>query len=284
MWLWEEFNLAGVFRLFSMLALTIRTYWLIHSTLVFGMRRIRGPEYDRLIDNFMKAVTKRFGRDTLIQFEDFANVNAFPILDRYKNDYCTFNDDIQGQAIFGTATVVVAGLLAATRVTKQKLSEQKIVFLGAGSAGLGVAELCVLQMMDEGLSREAACDNIFVLNSKGLITKERAKTLSPRHQQFAKDLPDTKGLLDVIKMVKPNALMGPRLVLAWDHTLEDNVVLKQVVKVYTADPVDAIRPFPGISTVFGAFTPEILREMAEINARTDYFCSFESYQQIRVYG
>ncbi|KAK6053956.1 malic enzyme, NAD binding domain protein [Cooperia oncophora] len=89
-------------------------------------------------------------------------------------------------------------------------------------------------MMDEGLSREAACDNIFVLNSKGLITKERAKTLSPRHQQFAKDLPDTKGLLDVIKMVKPNALMG-------------------------------------ISTVFGAFTPEILREMAEINAQPIIF-------------
>ncbi|PIO63284.1 malic enzyme, NAD binding domain protein [Teladorsagia circumcincta] len=108
----------------------------------------------------------------------------------------------------GTAAIVVAGLLATTRVTKTKLSETKIVFLGAGAAGLGVAELCVAQMMDEGLTKEQASANIFMLNSKGLITKERAKGLTALHQQFAKDLPETPKLLDVIKMVKPNALMG----------------------------------------------------------------------------
>ncbi|KAK6041337.1 malic enzyme domain protein, partial [Cooperia oncophora] len=91
-------------------------------------RRVRGPEYELLLDNFMKAATKRFGRDTLIQFEDFAFENAFMLLDRYKNEYCVFNDDIQG-----TAAVVVAGLLATTRVTGKKLSEQKLVFLGAGA-------------------------------------------------------------------------------------------------------------------------------------------------------
>ncbi|KAK6021152.1 malic enzyme, NAD binding domain protein, partial [Ostertagia ostertagi] len=86
----------------------------------------------------------------------------------------------------GTAAIVVAGLLATTRVTKVKLSQKKIVFLGAGAAGLGVAELCVAQMMDEGLTKEEASANIYMLNSKGLITKERAKGLTPLHQQFAK--------------------------------------------------------------------------------------------------
>ncbi|PIO70076.1 malic enzyme domain protein [Teladorsagia circumcincta] len=156
---------------------------LLDDPFYIGLRRkrVRGPEYDRLIDNFMKAVTKKFGRDTLIQFEDFAFQNAYTLLDRYRDEYCTFNDDIQG-----TAAVVVAGLLAATRVTKTKLSQQKIVFLGAGAAGLGIAELCVTQMLDEGISEQEARDKIFLLNSKGLITKDRAKTLTPRHQLYAK--------------------------------------------------------------------------------------------------
>ncbi|KAK5964831.1 Malic enzyme, partial [Trichostrongylus colubriformis] len=103
---------------------------LLDDPLYIGLRRnrVRGPEYTRLLDNFMKAVTKKFGRDTLIQFEDFAFQNAYTLLDRYKNEYCTFNDDIQG-----TAAIVVAGLIATTRVTKVKLSQSKIVFLGAGA-------------------------------------------------------------------------------------------------------------------------------------------------------
>ncbi|WKX95315.1 hypothetical protein Q1695_012065 [Nippostrongylus brasiliensis] len=207
---------------------------LLDDPFYIGLRRkrVRGPEYDRLIDNFMKAATKRFGRDTLIQFEDFAFQNAYTLLDRYKNDYCTFNDDIQG-----TAAVAVAGLLATTRVTKMKLSQQKIVFLGAGAAGLGIAQLCVEHMMEEGLSEQAARDNIFLLNSKGLITKNRVKNesrLAGRHELFAKDLPETASLLEVIKMVKPNALMG-------------------------------------ISTIGGAFTPEIIREMSKINSRPIIF-------------
>ncbi|KAK5966233.1 Malic enzyme [Trichostrongylus colubriformis] len=207
---------------------------LLDDPFYIGLRRkrVRGEEYDLLIDNFMKAVTKKFGRDTLIQFEDFAFAHAYTLLDRYKNDYCTFNDDIQG-----TAAIVLAGLLATTRVTRKKMSEMKIVFLGAGAAGLGIAELCVTQMVDEGLSEQEARDRIFLLNSKGLITKDRVakeERLTARHGLFAKDLPETPGLLDVIKMVKPNALMG-------------------------------------ISTVHGAFTPEIIREMAAINERPIIF-------------
>ncbi|PIO70051.1 malic enzyme domain protein [Teladorsagia circumcincta] len=144
-------------------------------------RRVRGPEYELLLDNFMKAATKRFGRDTLIQFEDFAFENAFMLLDRYKNEYCVFNDDIQG-----TAAVVVAGLLATTRVTGRKLSEQKMVFLGAGAAGLGVAELCVTQMIDEGISEKEACDRIYMMDVGGLITESRSRSLTDRHRKFAK--------------------------------------------------------------------------------------------------
>ncbi|KAE9417690.1 hypothetical protein Angca_010030, partial [Angiostrongylus cantonensis] len=204
---------------------------LLDNPFYTGLRRprVRGAEYDQLIDNFMIAVTKRFGSETLIQFEDFGFSNAYTLIDRYKNDYCTFNDDIQG-----TAAVAVAGLIATTRVTKVKLSQNKIVFFGAGEAGLGIAELCVRQMMDEGLTEEEARGNIFLLNSKGLITKDRAHTLTVRHQKFAKDLPQITSLLEVVKVVKANVLIG-------------------------------------VSTVSGAFTPEILSEMAKINARPIVF-------------
>ncbi|CAJ0605031.1 unnamed protein product [Cylicocyclus nassatus] len=204
---------------------------LLDDPFYIGLRRnrVRGPLYEELVDNFMKAVTKRFGRDTLIQFEDFAFANAFALLDKYKDEYCTFNDDIQG-----TAAVAVAGLLATTRVTKKKLSEQKILFLGAGSATLGISELIVAQMVEEGLTREEAQARIFLINSKGLVTKEKAVNLTARAKQYAKELPHTANLLEIVKMIKPNALLG-------------------------------------LSTVRGAFTPEVIQEMAKNNPRPIIF-------------
>ncbi|VDM65462.1 unnamed protein product, partial [Strongylus vulgaris] len=204
---------------------------LLNDPFYTGLRRprVRGPEYDSLLDNFMKACTKRFGRDTLIQFEDFGNQNAYRLLDRFKNDYCMFNDDIQG-----TASVVVAGLLATTRITKKKLSQQKLVFFGAGGAATGVAEMCVRQMVDEGLSEQEACANIHMIDIDGLITKSRSATLSDRHLRFAKDLPETKSLLEVVRTVRPGAIIGA-------------------------------------STVAGAFTEEVITEMAKINSRPIIF-------------
>ncbi|KAL6736821.1 hypothetical protein Aduo_007127 [Ancylostoma duodenale] len=203
----------------------------LEDPLYIGLRRkrVRGEEYDRLIDNFMKAVAKMYGRGTLVQFEDFAFENAYKFLDRYKDEYCVFNDDIQG-----TASVIVAGLIATTRVTNKKLCEQKFVFHGAGAAGLGIAELMVTHMLDEGATEEQACKCIYMNDIGGLVTKKRAEKMTERHRRFAKDLPETKNLFEIIKTVKPNGIIG-------------------------------------VSTQGGAFTPEIIKEMAAMNERPIIF-------------
>nr|P27443.1 RecName: Full=NAD-dependent malic enzyme, mitochondrial; Short=NAD-ME; Flags: Precursor [Ascaris suum] len=203
---------------------------LLNDPFYIGLRhkRVRGKDYDTLLDNFMKACTKKYGQKTLIQFEDFANPNAFRLLDKYQDKYTMFNDDIQG-----TASVIVAGLLTCTRVTKKLVSQEKYLFFGAGAASTGIAEMIVHQMQNEGISKEEACNRIYLMDIDGLVTKNR-KEMNPRHVQFAKDMPETTSILEVIRAARPGALIGA-------------------------------------STVRGAFNEEVIRAMAEINERPIIF-------------
>ncbi|KAK9507642.1 hypothetical protein O3M35_007454 [Rhynocoris fuscipes] len=179
---------------------------LLHDPLYIGLRqkRVIGPEYDELIDEFMQAVVKRYGQNTLIQFEDFGNHNAFRFLDKYRDKYCTFNDDIEG-----TASVAVAGLLAARRITKKKVSDNTFLFLGAGEAALGIANLCVKAMQTEGTSVPDARNKIWMMDIDGLLAKGRPEGRLEGHKAlYAKEHAVVKNLYELVKEVKPTILIG----------------------------------------------------------------------------
>ncbi len=190
-------------------------------------RRITGDEYTSFVDEFVDAVQKVFPH-CCIQFEDFTNKTAIPLLERHRNRVCCFNDDIQG-----TAAVAVAGLFGACRIMKNKVRDQRVLFYGAGSAAIGIAELCVLQMTREGLPEAEALKRCFLMNSKGLVTAESAG-LSDQQRRFAHANPATKDLLQVVEMVKPTALIG-------------------------------------VSTIANAFTPAVIAAMAKMNPRPILF-------------
>lgn len=163
-------------------------------------RRLRGPEYETLVEEFVLAVQETFP-GALIQFEDFATENAFRLLDRYRERICTFNDDIQG-----TAGVVLAGLLSAGRITGRALKDQKILFFGAGAAASGIANLIVSAMQTE-ISQEKARLNCWFVDSKGLVVKSRTD-LASHKKLYAHDHPFLQDLLGAIQALRPTALIG----------------------------------------------------------------------------
>ena len=196
-------------------------------------RRLRGPEYDSLVEEFVQAVKRRFPK-ALLQWEDFKKNNAFRLLERYRKTLTSFNDDIQG-----TAAVAVAGIVAGTRVTGIPLTAQRIVILGAGAAGVGIAALLRSTLRDAGLSGEALMQATANIDSKGLLVDDHpiddahkrefawSGALAARHG-LGSDQP--RGLLAVIRAFKPTVLVGT-----------------------SGEP--------------GAFTEEIVREMARHVAR-----------------
>ena len=202
---------------------------LLADPLYTGLRhkRIRGEVYDLIIEEFMAAVEMVFP-GVLVQFEDFGNSNAFRLLKRYRDRACTFNDDIQG-----TGSVALAGVLSALRITGQKMADQRVLFLGAGEAGIGIAENIVAYLVEEGMTAAEARQRCWFVDSKGLIVKGR-DSLTEHKLHFAHDHAPCGDLLSAVKSLKPTMLVG-------------------------------------VSGQPRSFTPEIITAMGEFNARPVIF-------------
>jgi len=176
---------------------------LLNDPLYIGLkqRRLRGAAYDDFVEEFIMAVEEVFPR-TLLQFEDFANINAFRLLDKYRERICCFNDDIQG-----TAAVTLAGIYSALRITGRRLREQKFLFLGAGEAGLGTADLTVSALVGGGLSEKEAREHCWFVDSKGLVVKSRSD-LSGHKRVYAHDHEFIPDFLTAVETLKPTAIIG----------------------------------------------------------------------------
>jgi malate dehydrogenase (oxaloacetate-decarboxylating)(NADP+) len=202
---------------------------LLDDDFYLGLRqpRVRGADYLAFVDEFVEAVQQLYPK-CCIQWEDFANFNAVPILERYREDTCTFNDDIQG-----TAGIALAGIFAALRLTKQKFADQRFLFLGAGSAATGIAELISLAMAREGMDLAAARDRNALFDVNGLVVTSRTD-LADFQKPFAKDLTPVSTFVEAVRALRPTAIIG-------------------------------------VSTVPKLFTREVIKAMAEINERPIIF-------------
>lgn len=190
-------------------------------------RRLSGAAYDGFVDEFITAARATFP-GVLIQFEDFANHSAFRLLHKYRDKISVFNDDIQG-----TAAVALAGLFSALRISGGKLADQTVLFLGAGEAATGIADLVVSAMMAEGATEAEALRRTWLVDSRGLVVKNRPD-LTEHKLRYAHDHAPVGDFMTAINTLKPTAIIG-------------------------------------VAAVGGAFTPEVLQTMARINDRPIVF-------------
>eukprot|EP00357_Protocruzia_adherens_P000133 CAMPEP_0115012224 /NCGR_PEP_ID=MMETSP0216-20121206/24585_1 /TAXON_ID=223996 /ORGANISM="Protocruzia adherens, Strain Boccale" /LENGTH=563 /DNA_ID=CAMNT_0002381191 /DNA_START=86 /DNA_END=1777 /DNA_ORIENTATION=- len=194
-------------------------------------KRISDERYDQLIEEIFTAAKAKWGDTTLIQFEDFGNKNAFRLLEKYIDQACTFNDDIQG-----TASVALAGLYGALKMKETDLKDEKVLIVGAGEAGIGIGDLIALAISREnGITLEEGRQRVWFVDSRGLIYANRAG-LNHEKLKFAHSFEGTieKDLLSIVKTMKPSTLIG-------------------------------------CSAQGSIFTTEILKEMSEINERPIIF-------------
>ena len=190
-------------------------------------KRIKGKQYDDFIEAFVKAITKVYPK-ICIQWEDFAGVNAIRILEKYRERICTFNDDVQG-----TAAIAVAGFIAISRLLKKSFKDQKFLFLGAGAAAFGIADMLVKKFQKDGLSRDEALNNIWMFDVNGLLVKSRTD-LADHQKYFAHDAEPSNNFAESILKIKPTAIIG-------------------------------------VSTVGGAFSQKVIENMSSINERPIIF-------------
>jgi malate dehydrogenase (oxaloacetate-decarboxylating)(NADP+) len=179
---------------------------LLKDEFYIGLRQKRatGKEYDELMEEFMSAVKQIYGEKVLIQFEDFANHNAFDLLAKYSKSHLVFNDDIQG-----TASVVLAGLLSALKVVGGTLAEHTYLFLGAGEAGTGIAELIALEISRQTKAPIEECrKKVWLVDSKGLIVDSRKDSLQSFKKPWAHEHEPLTSLFDAVQSIKPTVLIG----------------------------------------------------------------------------
>ena len=202
---------------------------LLADPLYIGLhqRRLTGESYDALVEEFVMAVQQVFP-GAIVQFEDFANHNAFRLLAHYRDRVCTFNDDIQG-----TAAVALAGLFSALRLTGGALADQRVLFLGAGEAAVGIANLTSAALVADGLPLDEARRRCWMVNSRGLVVRSRTD-LADHKWPYAHDHEPVGDLLSAIRAVEPTILIGA-------------------------------------AAVPGAFSRAIIEEMARLNARPIVF-------------
>jgi malate dehydrogenase (oxaloacetate-decarboxylating)(NADP+) len=176
---------------------------LLNDPLYNGLerRRVRGEDYDELVEEFIMAAQEVFP-GVLIQLEDFGNTNAFRLLEQYRNQVPLFNDDIQG-----TGAVAISGVIGALRITGNELADQKILFLGAGEAGIGIADVFVAALGEQGIPAEEARKQCWFVDSKGLLVSGR-DTLAEHKIPYAHDHPPLDDFLDAVKTLKPTAILG----------------------------------------------------------------------------
>ena len=202
---------------------------LLEDPLYLGLRRRRltGTEYDELVAEFLEATQEVFP-GILVQFEDFANHNAFRLLQDYRDRLPCFNDDIQG-----TAAVTLAGILSALRVTHRPLRDQTFLFLGAGEAATGIADLLTSALVAEGMDEAAARRRSWMVDSRGLVVRGR-QALAEHKRPYAHEHPPVVSFLEAVEALRPTAIIG-------------------------------------VGAVPGAFTREVIETMARLNDRPIVF-------------
>jgi len=197
----------------------------LHDPLYLGMRKTRPATEDlfSFVDEFVEAVQEVFPK-CCIHFEDWTGVDAVHLLERYRDKYCVYNDDVQG-----TAGITLAGMINATKLKGTELKDEKYLFLGAGSAGIGLADLLCSAQVAQGVTLEKAQSQVYMFDVNGLLESTRAD-LADFHKPYAHEHTPTRDFVAAIRSIKPTTIIG-------------------------------------VSTVGGAFTQEVVEEMARINDR-----------------